>query len=39
MRGDFHRTSDEQVLQINAPQWCKTAFKRANRGRNSVIYP
>ena len=37
MRGDFHRTSDEQLPQSYAPEWCKVAFKRAKQGRNTAI--
>ena len=32
MRGDFHRTSDEQVRQKVAPEWCKVAFRTIKTG-------
>jgi hypothetical protein len=38
MRGDFHRTSDEQVPQMAAPEWCKVSSRCVKAGRNSASY-
>jgi hypothetical protein len=38
MRGDFHRTSDEQGSQRAALEWCKVYSGLEKAGRNSASY-
>jgi hypothetical protein len=38
MRGDFHRTSDEQMPQSVAPEWCNGCVGRTKQHQKSAIY-